>query len=290
MKQTMRCIAAGVLAVIGIMMGERLPLQAAGTGTLRVVYSCDSGRSGIEGAELSAVRVAKGTVEQGRMVYTMKEAYAGTGLDPQKPSFWKDKKAADKLLECHRAQTGKTSGADNAAASGKGAAAAVRRTTDAEGNAYFTGCPAGIYLVWQSGAAGKSAAYETAGPLLVTIPANPTDEKAEWSWDAVVYPKTSARTRTAETPGGSDGKTQGTYAESSESTATESTAAVPELQPVQISEERGAGTGDPAAAGGLLAAAVLSAAGLTVYCRQRGRRNAGRPGHLLRGGRTDRAS
>ncbi len=259
MKQTMRCIAAGVLAVIGIVLGERLPLQAAGTGTLQVAYSCGSG---IEGAEFSAVCVARGTVQQDRMVYTLKETYKGTGLDPQKLSFWSDKEAAERLLDCHRTRTGK--------ASEKGTAAGIRKTTDADGKAYFTGCPAGIYLVWQSGAGGKSAAYETTGPLLVTIPANPAEERAEWSWDAVVYPKTSARPGPSQPSGSSAEKTTEASAVPEQGTA----AVQPELlQQVQIPAERGAGTGDPAAAGGLLAAAVLSAAGLAGYCRLRsGRR------------------
>lgn len=255
MKQTMRCIAAGVLAVIGIVLGERLPLQAAGTGTLQVAYSCGSG---IEGAEFSAVCVARGTVQQDRMVYTLKEAYKGTGLDPQKPSFWRDKEAADRLLDWHRTRTGK--------ASEKGTAAGIRKTTDADGNAYFTGCPAGIYLVWQSGAGGKSAAYETTGLLLVTIPANPAEERAEWSWDAAVYPKTSARPGASQPVGSSTEKTTEAAAVPEQGTA----AVEPEpLQQVQVLAERGAGTGDSAAAGGLLAAAILSAAGLAEYGRVR---------------------
>ena len=241
MRQAAGRIAAGILTAICIWVGRNLSLLAAQTGVLQISYSCGE-TTPIEGAEFSAVCVADGTVQKGRMVYTLKKEYQTCGRNPQKPEFWEDKELPDVLLKCYQ-----KSERD----------AAKKQRTDSSGNAYFTNCSAGIYLVWQSGSEKDSKEYDTAGPLLVTVPENASAKSGDWSWSTRAYPKTSAKPTAIET----DAAESNTIAAAREITQVMNA----EHAAPEISENRGDGTGDDFALYGFLAAAIFSAAGLAGY-------------------------
>ncbi len=252
MRKVAGRIAAGLLTAALMLAGNSLPLQAARTGQIQVSYTCGSEKTAVKGAEFSAVCVATGEVQKDRIVYTLQKDYESSGLNPQKPEFWNNSKTAEQLMSCYEKISRKET---------------MVQTTDAGGNAYFEGCGIGIYLVWQSGSEGDSKDYDTALPLVITVPSNRNGDSADWNWLSKVYPKTSKKPATI-LP--ADNKTKETEAvelvkvnESKE----EEVPAAEVTETKKKSGQRGAGTGDESNLYLFLALILTSAAGLAGFFR-----------------------
>lgn len=239
MKRLLRWGMPAVLSVF-LLAGTILPVQAGRTGQVQVSYTCDSGKTAVQGAEFSLVCVADAELDDKGAVYTLRSEYAGSGLNPQEPAFWSSKDTAQRLLA-----------AWERLGSSKGSQTPRAQETDAAGNAYYSGLSAGVYLIWQSGA-DKEDAYETARPLIVAVPTLSGSNLSIREWNCRIYPKTTRKPQKQET-------------KVTESKAASETVKAQE-ETVQTGQAgRGEGTGD--SSGVLLSAALAIAAiaGLLLY-------------------------
>ena len=255
MRKAAGRIAAGLLTAVLMLTGNGLSLQAARTGQIQVSYTCDSGKTAIKGAEFSAVCVATGTIQKDRIVYTLQKDYEDSGLNPQKPEFWNNSKTAEKLMNCYEK------------ASHKGT---MVQTTDASGNAYFDGCGIGVYLVWQSGSEGDSKEYDTALPLVITVPSNRNADSTDWNWLSKVYPKTSKKPA-ADKATEKEQKFEDTDSiKTTESKKEEVKVTEKDLE-TDENGKRGKGTGDESNLYLFLFLSLASAAGLATFRRHQKR-------------------
>ncbi len=228
-----------------------LQVQAAESrrGEITVVYACDGGKTPVPDAEFSVVQIADAKVEKESVTYTLKKEYQDGEKelpDPMTPQFREDENIAEDLLQIYEKNGRKD--------------ARIRRTSS-EGRAVFSDCPAGIYLIWQSGEDGVSSGYETALPFLAELPFRESSEKNR-TWERTVYPKTAAKPRTEE-------KEKNTVLLQSAGPSD------PEPEPITGEKpERGQGTGDESRMAWYLLLAAGAAAGLfLVWHREHGKEN-----------------
>lgn len=224
------------------------------TGNIQITYTCDSGKTAVSGAEFSAVPVAYGEKKQEGWVFTLRQEYQNQpGIpDPGRPEFWNSTGLADRIFSCRKKRDG---------------TAAETGVTDAEGRLSLTECPAGIYLVWQSGSTGESQNYETAQPFLISIPAREqrldsqknTKETAKENTESRAYPKTA--------------KKPGEIWKTGSSVPTKLLEEEPEPDRIWTGlSPRGQGTGDSSQAYLLLLISVLSMSGLIAWIIRKHRR------------------
>ncbi|MGW9552681.1 SpaH/EbpB family LPXTG-anchored major pilin [Citricoccus zhacaiensis] len=85
--------------------------------------------------------------------------------------------------------------ADGAAAAvadaGHSLSAAVTETTNADGEAFFTGLEVGQYLITETG---YPSGVTPSAPFLVTVPLTDPDNNNQWIYDVHVYPKNAVTT------------------------------------------------------------------------------------------------
>ena len=244
MKRIGTAFSGMLLAVSMAVICGFLQVQAAESqrGRIEIVYLCGSGKTGIQGAEFSAVQVADAKVSQGDIVYTLKTEYrdADKNLpDPMTPQFRENGNIAGELLDLYQ-----KSGRNDA----------WIQKTNSEGKTVISDCPAGIYLIWQSGGNGESAGYETALPFLAELPFRESSEKS-WNWERQVYPKTAEK------------------AKNNVSLTQEAVPSVPSQKQEAVPErpERGQGTGDESGMWGYFLLSVGAVAGLFLIRRHRSR-------------------
>lgn len=233
--------------------GGILQVQAAESrrGEITVVYVCGSAKTPIPDAEFSIVPVADAKVEEESVTYTLKKEYLDGEEklpDPMTPQFRENENIAGDLLKVYEKN---------------GRRDAWIRRTNSEGRAVFSDCPAGIYLIWQSGGDGASSGYETALPFLAELPFRDLAEKKR-VWERLVYPKTAAR------PGNGEEKTG--FQETTVSVAAPAGPFDPEPEPIAGEKpERGQGTGDDSAMIWYFLMMAGAAGLLGVWCRKRGK-------------------
>lgn len=239
-----KLVQRGMPAVMSLLLlaGAALPVQAGRTGQIQVSYTCNNGKTAVQGAEFSIVCVADAELDDKGAAYTLRSAYEESGLNPQEPAFWSSKDTPQKLLAVQEKL-------------GSSQSRQIPQTqeTDAAGNAYYSGLSAGIYLVWQSGA-DKEDAYETSLPLIVAVPTLSGSTLSFREWNCRVCPKTTKKPEKTETT---------TIANK---TVAKEASGEPEKESVQTGQkDRGEGTGD--ASGVLLSAAlsIAAMAGLLLY-------------------------
>lgn len=255
-KRILGRILAGAAAMAGIMLGYMLPVRAAGTGQVQVSYTCSSGSQAIQGAEFSLVCVADAKVTGTGAVYTLCADFEKCGLDPQKPSFWSGKDTASELLKWRNQRETRN------------LRAAQTQSTDAAGNAHFTGLKPGIYLVWQSGA-DKGNMYEISAPLIVAVPTfgeRDSQGNAAQEWHCIVFPKTTARPVQTVTVVEKLVETASTVISPQKETAQVLGVQVEDAEKEMAEpSERGGGTGDDGMLSLLLIGMLGSAAGLAGW-------------------------
>ncbi len=237
-------------------MGERggiLQVQAAESrrGEITVVYVCGSAKTPIPDAEFSIVPIADAKVEKESVTYTLKKEYLDGEEklpDPMTPQFRENENIAGDLLKAYEKNGRKD---------------AWIRKTNSEGRAVFSDCPAGIYLIWQSGGDGASSGYETALPFLAELPFRDSAEKKR-VWERMVYPKTAARPGT--------GEEKEDLQEMTVSVVPPAGSSDPEPEPIAGEKpERGQGTGDDSAMIWYFLMMAGAAGLLGVWCRKHGK-------------------
>lgn len=246
MKRRGTAFLGVLLALCSAVSGIFLQVQAAESqrGRIEIVYRCGTEGPGIQGAEFSAVQIADAEVNQEVAVYTLKQVYRDEDKslpDPMTPQFRENGKIAENLLSIYQ--------------SNQRTDAWIQKT-NSEGRAIFPDCPAGIYLIWQSGGDGESAGYETALPFLAELPFREAAEKS-WEWKRQVYPKTAEKPR-SDVP----------LMKKEESPAL----AKEREEMVAERPERGQGTGDESGMWGYLLLAAGAAAGLFLIQRYKSRK------------------
>lgn len=163
-------------------------------GSIEILYAVDNKQTLISGAEFSCVLAAAGRTD-GRYVWC--SPYAGqdatAGIEPDELTSEILKTLPGELLQLTEAQNGNgnkgTGQADPAAAA----------ATGADGRCTLETTEVGLYLVWQSGAAGMAEQYETAAPMLVFVPS--ADQEGQAVYAVGVEPKTSRKPDKPEQPG-----------------------------------------------------------------------------------------
>ena len=217
------------------------------TGNIQIIYTCDSGKTAVSGAEFSAVPVAYGEKKKEGWIFTLRQEYQNQpGIpDPGRPEFWSSTGLADRIFSCRKKRDG-----------------AVPQTgvTDAEGKLSLTECPAGIYLVWQSGSTGESQNYETAQPFLISIPV-----REQWL-DSQKNTKETAKENTESRACPKTAKKPGEIWKTGSSVPAKLLEEEPEPNRILTGlSPRGQGTGDSSQAYLLLLISVLSLSGLIVW-------------------------
>ena len=152
----------GITAVLFVVMSLIGSLQAHAAerdhGQIRIVYACDNGKTRISGAWFSVLRVADVGGAKAEELRSGRISAAMLLEDYQKSG-------ADRAWSCK---------------------------TSLMGEASFENCPAGIYLIWQSGGEEQSTMFETALPFLTELPFY-EEESDGWNWTPCVYPKTTRK-------------------------------------------------------------------------------------------------
>ncbi len=243
MKKLVSCVMPAMMTIV-LLAGIVLPVQAGKTGQVQISYTCDSGKTAVQGAEFSVVCVADAELNDKGAVYTLRSEYEGSGLNPREPSFWSNKDTAQKLLTAWEKLDSSQKKATRT------------QETDAAGNAYCNGLSAGIYLIWQSGA-DKEDAYETALPLIIAVPTLSGSNLSFRDWNCKVCPKTTRKPAKAEV------KAQETKAAPAEAVSQPQEAESAQTQPAS----RGEGTGDSSEVLLYTALCAAAAAGLFLYVR-----------------------
>lgn len=151
-------ITAVLLVVVSLIGGLQVHAAERDRGQIRIVYACDNGRTRISGAWFSVLKVA----DTGE---ARAEELRSGGI------------SASRLLEDYQ-----KSGAGNAWSC----------KTNSGGEATFENCPAGVYLIWQSGSEEQSTMFETALPFLTELPLY-EEESGRWNRTSCVYPKTTRK-------------------------------------------------------------------------------------------------
>jgi hypothetical protein len=187
MREKTISIKMATAAIVSLVLGALLltvPVFAAGgrvpalsgeksSITVKLCYVDGSRSTPIGGAKMAIYQVASLAVRGGGAVYTATPAYASAGIHYEGMTAAASNKAAAKLAGLAKAQRPRATA-----------------STDAGGQARFTGLDPGIYLVMQTGAEGAAKGYETLAPYLVMAPAAvPTDNGNRWQYQVVSLPK-----------------------------------------------------------------------------------------------------
>lgn len=195
MREKTISIKMATAAIVSLVLGALLliaPVSAAdnrvpalsgekSSVTVKFRYVDGSRSVPIAGARMAIYQVASLQVRGGGAVYTATPAYAPAGIQFEGMTAAASKRAAAKLAVLAKKQS------PRAAAS-----------TDAGGQARFTGLDPGIYLVMQTGADGAARGYETLSPYLIMAPAVvQTDSGNSWQYQVVSLPKPDVVPKTA---------------------------------------------------------------------------------------------
>ncbi len=156
-----------ILAVLGALAFGILPAAgpvcaAENTGeerSITVCFSTENHTNGIGGAVFSILRVA----EESAGGYSLISPLETFGKDFGERFGAEDPDLPGEMFQCLREKKEGGSEEKNVRA--------LSRVTDSEGKAVFEGLEEGVYLIWESEAEGKAAAYQKADPILASVPA-----------------------------------------------------------------------------------------------------------------------
>lgn len=76
MKKLVSCVMPAMMTIV-LLAGIVLPVQAGKTGQVQISYTCDNGKTAVQGAEFSVVCVADAELNDKGAVYTLRSEYEG---------------------------------------------------------------------------------------------------------------------------------------------------------------------------------------------------------------------
>lgn len=178
-KSTSAAALIGLSAVIGV----------AAVPTLAPLATAQTQPSNIDVNRQGSITIHKRAGEEGTQNDTGNVNPAAPGTPLPGASFTiRQVQGLDLATNAGLVEASKLTVAD---AQGRTLGAPQTKTTDAQGQAAFTGLPVGVYLVTEDSA---PAGYAPGAPFLVYIPMTNPANTSQWNYDVNVYPKNSAVT------------------------------------------------------------------------------------------------